>query len=119
LVASSEKDARKRGNMATTVVGIDDSQGARAALAWVAHHAGTTGDRLRVVHAYEFSVAWIDAYAPELPQWRQHAQRAAEEMTERVVSDVLESDQREGIDVEVVEGSPVEVLHDEAVMLGS
>jgi nucleotide-binding universal stress UspA family protein len=100
--------------MDTTVVGVDDSQGARAALAWAARHAAATGGRLRVVHCYEFPVAWIDAYAPELPQWRQRAQRDAEEKTERVVSDVLEPGQREAVEVEVVEGSPVDVLHDES-----
>lgn len=100
--------------MNATVVGVDDSRGARAAVAWAAQHAAATGGRLRVVHAYEFPVAWIDVYAPELPQWRQRAQQDAEEMTERVVSDVLEPGKREGVEVEVVEGSPVDVLHDES-----
>ena len=100
--------------MEKTVVGVDDSGGARAALAWAAHHAAATGGRLRVVHAYELPVAWIDVYAPELPQWRQRAQRVAEEMTEEVVSEVLEPGNREGIEVKVVEGSPVDVLHDES-----
>jgi nucleotide-binding universal stress UspA family protein len=100
--------------MGPTVVGIDDSLGARAALAWAAQHAAATGGRLRIVHAYDFPVAWIDAYAPELPEWKQRAQRDAEEMTERVVSDVLEPERRERIEVQVVEGNPVDVLHDES-----
>ena len=101
--------------MDTTVVGVDDSLGARAALAWAAHHAAATGGRLRVVHAYELPVAWIDVYAPELPEWRKRAQRGAETMTEQVVSDVLEPGEREGIEVEVVEANPVDVLHDESL----
>lgn len=100
--------------MDTTVVGIDDSRGARAALAWAAHHATATGGRLRVVHAYDFPLAWIDAYAPELPEWRERAQQGAEEMTEQVVNDVIEPGEREGVEVEVVEGNPVDVLHDES-----
>jgi nucleotide-binding universal stress UspA family protein len=100
--------------MDTTVVGVDDSLGARAALAWAAHHAAATGGRLRVVHAYELPVAWIDVYAPELPEWRKRAQRGAETMTEQVVSDVLGPGEREGIEVEVVEANPVDVLHDES-----
>ena len=100
--------------MDTTVVGVDHSLGARAALAWAAHHAAATGGRLRVVHAYELPVAWIDVYAPELPEWRKRAQRVAETMTEQVVSDVLEPGEREGIEVEVVEANPVDVLHDES-----
>jgi nucleotide-binding universal stress UspA family protein len=100
--------------MEKTVVGIDDSRGARAALAWAAHHAAATGGRLRVVHAYEFPVAWIDAYAPELPEWRERAQQGAEEMTEHVVNDVIEPGEREAVEIEVVEGNPVDVLHDES-----
>ena len=53
--------------MEKTVVGVDDPRGARATLAWAAHHAAAMGGRLRVVHAYELPVAWIDVYAPELP----------------------------------------------------
>jgi nucleotide-binding universal stress UspA family protein len=98
----------------TTVVGVDDSRGARVALRWAAQHAAATGGRLRVVHAYEFPVAWIDAYAPELPQWTERAQRGAEELAEKVVSDVLGSGAREGVEVAAVEGNPADVLHDES-----
>lgn len=100
--------------MSTTVVGVDDSRGARVALAWAAQQAAATGGRLRVVHAFEFPVAWIDAYAPELPEWRDRARRGAEELTEQVVSDVLDPGEREGVEVAVVEGNPVDVLHDES-----
>jgi nucleotide-binding universal stress UspA family protein len=100
--------------MDTTVVGVDDSRGARAALAWAAQHAAATGGRLRVIHAYEFPIAWIDDRAPELLKWTQRARREAEEAAERVVSDVLEPGQREGVEVEVVEGSPADVLHDQS-----
>lgn len=100
--------------MGTTVVGVDDSRGARMAVEWAAHQAAATGGRLRVVHAYEFPVAWIDAYAPELPAWRDRARRDAEELTEQVVSDVLDPGEREGVEIAVVEGNPVDVLHDES-----
>ena len=100
--------------METTVVGVDDSRGARVALQWAAQHAAATGGRLRVVHAYEFPVAWIDAYTPELPEWRQRARQGAEELTEQVVSDVLDPDAREGVEVAAVEGNPADVLHDES-----
>lgn len=100
--------------MKTTVVGVDDSRGARDALAWAAEQAAATGGRLRVVHAYEFPVAWIDAYAPELPQWQERARQDAQETIERVVSDVLEPGRREAVEVEVVEGNPADVLHDES-----
>jgi nucleotide-binding universal stress UspA family protein len=35
-------------------------------------------------------------------------------MTERVVSDVLEPGTREEVEIEVVEGTPADVLHDES-----
>lgn len=100
--------------METIVVGIDDSRGARAALAWAARHAQSTGSRLRVVYAYEFRVAWIDAYAADVPEWSARAREAAEETLEQVVSDVLEPGARDEAEIEVVEGSPVDVLHDES-----
>ena len=55
--------------------------------------------------------------APELPQWRQRAQRVAEELTEEVVSDVLEPGNREGIEIEVVEGAPSTCFTTRVVML--
>lgn len=44
----------------TIVVGVDDSNGARAALAWAAEQTRSTHGRLRVVYAYEMNLAWID-----------------------------------------------------------
>ena len=55
------------------VVGIDDSDGARAALAWAARQARSTGCRLRIVHVYELDIAWIDEYNDAIPLWKQHA----------------------------------------------
>ena len=100
--------------MDTTVVGVDDSRGARVALAWAARHTAATEGRLRVVHAYEFSLAWIDAYNPEIPDWRKRAQGGAEALTEQVVSDVLAPEERERVEVAVGEGDPVDVLRDES-----
>ncbi|HEX6310052.1 MAG TPA: universal stress protein [Acidimicrobiia bacterium] len=99
--------------MDTTVVGIDDSQGARAALAWAAKYAAATGSRLRVVHAYPFDISWIDAYAPEIPDWKKRARDAAEQTVNEVVGDVLAPGDREGIETAVVEGHASDVLHDE------
>ncbi len=100
------------------VVGIDDSDGARAALAWAARYAEGTGRRLRVVHVYEFNVAWIDAYHEMLPQWETHAREVAEETLSRVVDDVvdhvLDGSRPDSLELAAVEGSPGQVLHDEA-----
>ena len=98
----------------TVVVGIDDSDGARAALACAARHAVSTGCRLRVVHAYELNIAWIDEYNASIPQWEMHAQKAALETLSRVAEEVLEAPQLEAAELRAIEGNPADVLHDEA-----
>jgi nucleotide-binding universal stress UspA family protein len=99
----------------SVVVGIDDSDGARAALTWAARYAATTASRLRVVHVYAFDIAWIDAYHEMIPQWEAHAREVAEETAARVVDEVLDDGSRPGsIEVAAIEGSAGRVLHDEA-----
>lgn len=98
----------------TVVVGVDDSVGARAALAWAARHSLSEGRRLRVVHAYELNLAWIDEYNAAIPQWKQHARDVAEETLSRVANDVLEGSQLDAVQLEAIAGSPAEVLHDAA-----
>ncbi len=98
----------------TVVVGIDDSDGARAALAWAARHAASTGWRLRVVHAYELNLAWIDDYNAAIPQWEERARDVAQETLSRVANDVLDGSQLDAVQLEAIEGSPDQVLHDEA-----
>jgi nucleotide-binding universal stress UspA family protein len=89
----------------TVVVGIDDSDGARAALAWAVRHAASTGCRLRVVHVYELNLAWIDVYNESIPQWEKRARDAAEGTLSRVANDVLEGSQLDAIQLEAIEGS--------------
>ena len=96
------------------VVGIDDSDGARAALAWAAGQATATGSRLRVVHAYELSLAWIDDYNEAIPQWEQHAREVAEKTLAKVVEDVPDTTDVHDLELRGLEGSPADVLHDEA-----
>ena len=99
----------------TVLVGIDDSDGARAALAWAARHASSTGCRLRVVHAYELNIAWIDDYNAAIPQWEQHAQEVALKTLSRVTEDVLDASQLEAVELRAIEGNPADVLHDEGL----
>ena len=97
----------------TIVVGIDDSDGARAALGWAAHEAEKTGARLRVVHAYQLDLAWIDGYNEAIPKWEAHARSVAEETLARVAHEVIPgAGALDGIELDVVEGSPAEVLHE-------
>ena len=85
-----------------------------AALEWAARQAFSTGCRLTVVHAYELDIAWIDDYNPAIPQWERHAQEAALELLSRVAEEVLDAAQLEAIELRAIEGSPADVLHDEA-----
>ena len=94
----------------TIVVGVDDSDGARAALAWAAQEAEKTGARLRVVHAYQLDLAWIDGYNEAIPKWEAHARSVAEETLARVAHDVLPG-ALDDVELDAVEGSPGEVLH--------
>jgi nucleotide-binding universal stress UspA family protein len=96
----------------TIVAGIDDSDGARHALSVAAELAQATGATLRVVHAYEFDLGWIEAGNPELPLWQQRAYRTAEESLHRVVTEVLGDDFK--CEEQAIQGPPAEVLFDAA-----
>jgi nucleotide-binding universal stress UspA family protein len=100
--------------MDTIVVGVDDSSGARAALAWAAGQAAATERRLRVVTAYEVNVAWIDGYNPDVERWQSRARETADATVRRVAEEVLGREALDGVEVRAVEGDPAQVLHDEA-----
>ena len=96
------------------VVGVDDSDGARAALRWAAREASATDRQLRVVYAYDVHLAWIDRGNPDLPTWEAHARHASEDLLTRIVGDTLVSEQAGGFELHAVEGQPVEGLRDQA-----
>jgi nucleotide-binding universal stress UspA family protein len=98
----------------TIVVGVDDSRGARVALAWAARHATATGSRLRVVHAFDLNIAWIDMGNPDLPAWEARAHEQAERTLTRIVDDVLPSSGRQTLELRTVAGPAADVLYDAA-----
>ena len=98
--------------METIVVGVDDSAGARAALDWAARHAAAVGARLRVVHTFDFEVAWIDVYYEGTPSWRERAHEASDQLVARVVADVPAVSELDEVELASFEGSPAAVLHD-------
>jgi nucleotide-binding universal stress UspA family protein len=106
--------ARRSEMGATVVVGVDDSAGARKALAWAADEAAVRKETLRVVHAYQLGLAWIDAGHPDLPMWEKRAYERARELLESLVDDVLTTDRRAAVEMRVVEGDPATVLLAEA-----
>jgi|1186.fasta_scaffold29765_2 nucleotide-binding universal stress UspA family protein len=103
------------GEPARVVVGLDDSQHARAALLTAVAHGASLGARVDAVLAYEAPNYWSDLYAIMAPpegQTREHAQ----EWGERIVGEVLgpEPVLRGTVRVAAVEGHPVHVLLEEA-----
>ena len=82
-------------------VGIDDSQGARRALAWALDLAAATGATVHAVHVYTRYVAWVDRdqSIEELERARQVAVDAAERELAEVVAEVVGDRQ----DVEVTQ----------------
>jgi nucleotide-binding universal stress UspA family protein len=98
----------------TIVVGVDDSDGARAALAWAAQQAKVTGAQLRVVHSFELNLAWIDGNNPEIPTWVTRARHVAEELLHQLVAECGGSLDPAQVTTVAIEGSPEMVLLDEA-----
>jgi nucleotide-binding universal stress UspA family protein len=92
------------------VVGVDTSEGSRAALQWALQEAARTGAEIEAVLAYDFGLAWIDVGAGYQPQWIQHA---ADSAKARLHSFLEESPPGpDGVVVHpiVVEGAAAEVL---------
>jgi len=93
------------------VVGLDNTEHARAALAAAVEFAGPMRARVDAVLAYEAPNYWSDLYAvvaPPLGESREHALRRGED----IVADVLGSGpvERGGVRVVAVEGHPGQVL---------
>ena len=89
--------------MSRILVGIDDSPGARAALAWAAREAQATDAALCVIHAWQFDFAWIDAVNPDVPQWRDRARDTAERLVERVTHEVFGTQPNSDVECRAIE----------------
>jgi nucleotide-binding universal stress UspA family protein len=93
------------------VVGLDDSEHARAVLAAGVAQAGSLGGRVDAVVAYEAPNYWSDLYAvmaPPLGESREHASKRGESIvTEALGTEPVE---RDPVRVVAVEGHPGPVL---------
>ena len=76
--------------MKRIVVGIDDSKGAAAALAWALRLAAETGADVEAIHSFEVPTSWVDGYAPDIERWTEQAATTAREDLDRVVDAALE-----------------------------
>jgi len=91
------------------VVGLDDSDHARAALTAAVAEAAALGAEVEAVLAYEPPNYWSDLYAvvvPPVGETAAHAQRRAE----AIVGDVLGAERATAVRVVAVEGHPAQVL---------
>jgi nucleotide-binding universal stress UspA family protein len=97
------------------VVGLDDSEPARAALAAAVAQAASLGARVDAVVAYGAPNYWIDLYAvmpPPIGETQQHARARSEVIVAEVAG--AEALEQGTVRVVAVEGHPGQVLVDEA-----
>ncbi len=99
--------------MSDIVVGIDDSEGARAALRWALDEGERTGAAVSVVHAWQLQLAWIDEFSDGVPLMLATARDVAQRTLDTVLGEI---DVPEGLEVRgaIVEGEAVQVLLDAA-----
>jgi len=98
--------------METIVVGVDGSQGARAALEYATREAALRRAQLRVVYAWQISpVVYSSGYAPVLDEG---FNEAAETLAREAIAAVKELDGTVECEGEAVEGQPALVLLREA-----
>jgi nucleotide-binding universal stress UspA family protein len=92
------------------VVGVDTSEGSRAALRWALEEAERTGADVEAVLAYDFGLAWIDVGSGYQAQWIQQAADAAKARLHAFVDEMAPAPDGVVVHPVVVEGSAAEVL---------
>lgn len=101
--------------MERIVVGVDDSVGAAAALAWALDEGRRRSATVEAVHAAEVSFAWIDRTDPDLGSWAEQAISAARSSLELAVGAATQRmADAPPVECRVIEGPPAQVLVDEA-----
>jgi nucleotide-binding universal stress UspA family protein len=96
------------------VVGVDDSRGARTALAWALRWAEREQAEVDVVLAYDSQLAWIDVDSDYEAQWLENARTKAEATLRRIVDDTVTGEEQIAVHQVVEEGAPAQVLLDRA-----
>jgi nucleotide-binding universal stress UspA family protein len=101
------------------VVGVDSSEGAKAALRFALDEAKLRQARLRVVHTWQYGyigVRGIEGLSPVAGADLGDLRRTAEVALDRTLNEVAPSPEADGVAVErrVSEGAPATVLVDES-----
>ena len=103
--------------MGVIVIGVDQSQGAKAALGFALEEARLRHATLRVVHAWQFGYVgatglegWLPAAGGDLEEFRQGAEAALDEILREVGADT------DGLTIErrIDQGSAAAVLVEES-----
>jgi nucleotide-binding universal stress UspA family protein len=117
LVPAFSQEFEKEGTMGVIVVGVDHSEGAKAALRFALGEAKLRQASLRVVHAWQlgyvsasFDPGSYPVLGGELGDLRGAAETALAATLQEVVPDAAEVE----IERRVVEGAPAAVLVDES-----
>jgi nucleotide-binding universal stress UspA family protein len=97
--------------MKRVIVGVDGSDGSRAALRWAASEAARWGAPLVAVWAWEFSPLIVATNAPT--EIEELSQAVAQRLRETLVEELGE-DAADRVEAHVVEGPPVRALLDQA-----
>ena len=102
---------RESKRVAAVVVGVDGSAGANAALRWALAEARLRKAPLRIVHTWRSSyVGGADGFTNTLDVDVSDLYRAAEELLEKVIGEVVGEVEDVRIERQVVQGSAAEVL---------
>jgi nucleotide-binding universal stress UspA family protein len=98
--------------METIVVGVDGSEGGKAALAFAAGEAALRGASLRIVSAWEVPVAaYGDGFSPPLdPSVWDAFRDAAQHVADDALATVKQLQPSVDVDVQVVQGQPADAL---------
>src|SRR4051812_14858195 len=98
--------------MTRIVVGVDGSDGGRAALEWALHYAQATNAEIDAVLAYDPELVWIDIGSDYETLWRQYAgERGSTELQDSINEVAATSGL---IRQHVVEAAPATALVDAA-----
>jgi len=104
------KDGKSK-RVAAVVVGVDGSAGANAALRWAHAEARLRKAPLRIVHTWRSSyIGGAEGFTNTLDVDVSDLYRAAEELLEKVIGEVVGEVEDVRIERQVVQGSAAEVL---------
>ena len=110
------KQAAKRAT-GLIVVGVDSSEGAKAALRFALEEAKFRQARLRAVHSWQFGhigALGIEAHAPVVGADLSDVRRTAEAALDATLDEAVPDAEGVAIERRVVEGGPATVLVDES-----